>query len=58
MSVPQNNPPGPTRILSWQQQVVNADPRWQYGLYHPWTYQFSNGRRFQWDPNVYTDPDT
>lgn len=45
----------PTRILSWSQQVLEADPNWNRGMYRPWTYEFSNGRRFVRDPNVYTD---
>lgn len=43
-----------TRILSWAQQVKEADPNWQRGLTHPWIYQFSNGRKFVWNPSVYT----
>lgn len=45
----------PTRILSWQQQVQEADPKWQQGYYKPWWYEFSNGRRFLWDSKTYTD---
>lgn len=44
----------PTRILSWLQQVKEADPRWVQGMFRPWTYEFSSGRRFLWNPNVYT----
>lgn len=44
----------PTRIISWQQLVQDADPDWQRLKMRPWVYEFSNGRRFLWDPNVYT----
>lgn len=47
-----------TRILSWQQRVVKADPEWNQGMFRPWWYEFSNKRRFLWDANVYTDPAT
>ena len=36
----------PTRILSWQQQVLEADPNWQRLALQPWVYEFSNGRLF------------
>lgn len=45
----------PTRIISWEQQVQELDPDYQQGLLRPWIYEFSNGRRFVRDPNVYTD---
>lgn len=45
----------PTRILSWQQQVQNADPAWTKSYQRPWVYQFSNGRLFYFDPQIYTD---
>jgi hypothetical protein len=45
----------PTRIISWLQKVQEADPDWQKKLIRPWIYEFSNGRRFYKDPNVYTD---
>lgn len=48
-------PPPPTRQISWQSEVLTADPDWQSGMFRPWTYQFSNGRTFYWDNNVYTD---
>lgn len=50
-----NFPTPPTRILNWQQEVLYADPEWNKGLLRPIVYEFSNGRTFQWDPNVYTD---
>lgn len=37
---------GSTRILSWQQLVLEADPNWARGKTQPWIYQFSNGRLF------------
>lgn len=45
----------PTVILSWEQQVRQADPDYEKLLLRPVIYQFSNGRTFVKDPNVYTD---
>lgn len=45
----------PTRILSWQQLVQDADPDWQKLNLRPVIYKFSNGRKFVKDPNVYVD---
>lgn len=45
----------PTRIISWQQQVIEADPSYQKLLLRPVIYIFSNGREFVRDPNTYTD---
>lgn len=50
-----NFPTPSTRILSWQQEVLYADPNWNQLRLRPWVYEFSNGRTFEWDPNVYTD---
>jgi hypothetical protein len=36
----------PTRILSWQQTVLEADPGYQRLSLQPWVYEFSNGRLF------------
>lgn len=36
----------PTRILSWQQEVLYADPDWNQNYRNPWIYEFSNGRLF------------
>ena len=36
----------PTRILSWQQTVLEADPGYQRLSLQPWCYEFSNGRKF------------
>lgn len=55
MAVPQNNPPPPTRILSWQQSVQEADPNWLKNLIRPVIYIFSDGREFHIDPNWPTD---
>lgn len=49
----QNLPP--TRIISFQQVVLDADPDWQQKRIRPWIYEMSNGRLFYKDPNVYTD---
>ena len=38
--------PPPTRILSWQQMVIDADPNWTRLSLQPWIYEFSNGRLF------------
>lgn len=50
-----NFPTPPTKIISWQQEVLYADPQWHQGYTRPIVYEFSNGKTFQWDPNVYTD---
>lgn len=49
------NPP-PTRTISWQQQVNEADPYWNKDYQRPVVYRFSNGRVFQWNPATYTTP--
>lgn len=36
----------PTRILSWEQLCLEADPNYQRGLTRPWLYEMSNGRLF------------
>ena len=36
----------PTRILSWQQWVLESDPNWRRLSLQPWVYEFSNGRLF------------
>lgn len=46
----------PTRIISYQQLVVEADPDWQRLKQRPWIYQFSTGRRFLGRPDIYTAP--
>ena len=46
----------PTRILSYQQLVLEADPDWNRLKQRPWIYQFSNGRRFLGRPDIYTAP--
>ena len=50
--------PPPTRILSWQQQVLEADPSWSRLYYRPINYEFSNGREFQRPaPPLYSIPE-
>lgn len=44
-----------TRILSWLQMVLNADPGWQQESRRPRVYEFSNGRAF-YDPVSNSDP--
>lgn len=39
-------PEPPTRILSMQQIVIEADPNWQRSYLRPWIYEISNGRLF------------
>jgi hypothetical protein len=46
----------PTRIISWQQLVQDADPDWNRLKQRPWIYEFSTGRRFLTRPDVYTAP--
>lgn len=36
----------PTRLISWQQVVVETDPNYWQAKTRPWNYEFSNGRRF------------
>jgi hypothetical protein len=38
--------PPPTRIISWAQQVKEADPNYVRLSLQPWVYEFSNGRLF------------
>lgn len=46
----------PTRIISFQQLVQEADPAWNRLKQRPWIYEFSNTRRFLWRPDVYVAP--
>lgn len=46
----------PTRIISFEQLVQEADPAWNRAKLRPWIYQFSNGRRFLGRPDIYTAP--
>jgi hypothetical protein len=39
-------PPPPTRILSWEQMCIEADPDFLRLSLRPWVYEFSNGRLF------------
>lgn len=48
--------PSPTRILSFQQLVIEADPYWQRDYTKPWNYEFSNRRLFYQVPPLYTLP--
>ncbi len=50
--------PPPTRILSWLQMVVEADPNYEYELRRPVIYEFSNGRKFRAPANPYANYDT
>lgn len=44
-------PAPPTRILSWQQMVLEVDPTYQRNSLQPWVFEFSNGRLFvDWLP--------
>ena len=46
----------PTRLISWQQIVLENDPDWVRLSLNPVVWEFSNGRRFV-DPNpVYGPP--
>lgn len=47
--------PPPTRIISWLQEVLYNDPHYNQLRLRPIIYEFSNGRTFEADPNVYTD---
>lgn len=48
--------PPPTSILSWQQQVVEADPTWARARQQPRIYDFSNGRQFYAPIPLYGTP--
>jgi len=37
----------PTRIVSWQQAVIEADPNWSRLNQRPINYIYSNGRQFE-----------
>lgn len=43
----------PTRILSWQQMVLEADPDWVRNSLNPLVWEFSNGRLFEDPAQVY-----
>lgn len=43
----------PTRILSWQQLVLENDPDWIRQSLNPVVWEFSNGRRFVDPAQVY-----
>jgi hypothetical protein len=45
--------PPPTRIISWEQQVLEADPYFARERQQPWIYTFSNARRFYAPVNAY-----
>lgn len=38
--------PPPTRILSWAQMCIEADPYFYVDQTRPWWFEFSNRRRF------------
>jgi hypothetical protein len=42
-----------TRLISFRQLVLEADPDWQRGASKPMAYEFSNGRLFYREPNPY-----
>lgn len=46
MSSPAWPSPPPTRILSWQQIVLENDPNFRRQSLQPVVYEFSNGRLF------------
>lgn len=48
--------PPPTRIISWQQVVIENDPNWQRNYTRPMNYEFSNGRLFYQFPPIYGLP--
>lgn len=51
-----NGKPAPTRIISWEQLCIDADPDFQAGLTRPWVYVMSNGRLFYQLNPVYSAP--
>lgn len=51
-------PTPPTRIISFQQIVLENDPNWQIDRQRPWVYEMSNGRLFYYNPNTYTTTGT
>ena len=46
----------PTRIISWQQLVLENDPDWVRQSLNPVVWEFSNGRRFVDPAQVYGTP--
>lgn len=46
MATPSWPAPPATRILSWAQMCLEADPNFRQLSLRPWTYEFSNGRLF------------
>lgn len=43
-----------TRIISWQAEVLAADPQWNQLRTRPVIFEFSNGRTFTQNPTLYT----
>ena len=57
MASPTNPTPAPpTSIKSWLQWCIDADPNYNYDTLRFWIYEYSNGRQFLNNPNVYTTP--
>lgn len=50
-----NTTPPPTRLISWQQVVTEADPNYWAQKNRPWIYEMSNGRRFYASQPTYPD---
>lgn len=46
----------PSRTLSFQALVIESDPDWARKYQRPVVYKFSNGRTFEFRPDVYTTP--
>lgn len=46
----------PTRIISWQQLVTEADPNWSRLNRQPVIYEFSSGRAFVAPSPMYSPP--
>lgn len=45
----------PIKTINFKQLVLEADPNWEKENLRPVIYEFSNGRKFVKDPQVYTD---
>jgi hypothetical protein len=56
--MPNTIQPPPTRILSFQQMVTEADPNWSKDRLKSVAYEMSNGRQFFFNNQTYTTTST
>ena len=52
--MPNTIAPPPTRLISWLQLCLEADPDFERKRLKPWVYEMSNGRLFYLQNPVYS----